>query len=564
MSFDPTTLTIIARGLQSAAEEMATNLIRSAFSAVVREARDCSTALLDAKGRVVAQAEMIPLQTAALSGAFLAAERVLDLSAIRPGQFIILNDPYHGGQHLNDIIIFSPVFHEGCLLAYAGSTAHHLDVGGGSAGVNTTARELLQEGIVIPPLLLDYERDWHGGNYERFFFANIRTPEIGRGDMDAQFAANFLGSQRIVSLAERYGTEELLAAMEEVINYSERRMRSAIAALPDGRWEGSALTDGDGVTVDGPPVEIRVAVEIRGEEITVDFAGSAPQVRSMFNSPWASSVAAAVTAVRSILADTDIPANDGCNRPLNVKLPLGSILNPHPGAPVRARATASCRALDAVHDALGKAMSMRIPAQGNNATTGFFLTHAPKGGGKVQIHLDVLGGGWGAAKGYDAINATDHVLSSCRLTPTESIEQIYAHIRMEAFGLCLGSGGEGENTGGMGVFRRYRITADDVTLSLYSDRFRLSPLGREGGRDAQRSSLVVERGGETITLGANSTFALEKGDMVEIRVAGGGGWGDPKVRDRDLVARDLEDGIISVQQARSIYGLEIPQEELTQ
>lgn len=560
MSFDPTTLNIIARGLQSAAEEMATNLIRSAFSAVVREARDCSTALLDAKGRVVAQAEMIPLQTAALSGAFAEAARLLDLSRIQPGQFIILNDPYHGGQHLNDIIVFSPVFLGSRLLAFAGSTAHHLDIGGGSAGVNTSARELLQEGIVIPPLLLDYERDWHGGSFERFFFANIRTPEIGRGDMDAQFAANFLGAQRVIALAERYGTDELLAAMDEVLDYSERRMRSAIAALPDGCWEGSAMTDGDGVTPDGPPVEIRVAVEIRGEEITVDFTGTACQVPSMYNSPWASSVAAAVTAVRSILTDTEIPANDGCNRPLDIVLPPGSILNPNRGAPVRARATASCRALDAVHDALGKAMPRRIPAQGNNATTGFFLTHAPKNGGKMRIHLDVLGGGWGAADGYDAINATDHVLSSCRLTPTESIEQIYDHVRMEAFGLCLESGGAGQNTGGMGVFRRYRITTDDVILSLYSDRFRLPPLGREGGHDAERSSLVVERGEERITLGANSTFPLLKGDIVEIRVAGGGGWGDPLQRERDLVTRDLEDGIITEDMARSIYGLVIRQE----
>jgi len=562
MSFDPTTLTIIARGLQSAAEEMATNLVRSAFSAVVREARDCSTALLDAKGCVVAQAEMIPLQTAALSGAFSAAAKVLDLSAIQPGQFIILNDPYHGGQHLNDIIIFSPVYYEGRLLAYAGSTAHHLDIGGGSAGVNTAARELIQEGIVIPPLLLDYERDWHGGNYERFFFANIRTPDIGRGDIDAQFAANFLGAQRVISLAERYGTEELLAAMDEVLNYSERRMRAAIAALPDGRWEGSALTDGDGVTTDGPPVEIHAAVEIAGEEITIDFTGTAPQVGSMFNSPWASSIAAAVTAVRSILADTEIPANDGCNRPMKIILPKGSILNPNPGAPVRARATASCRALDAIHDALGKAMPERIPAQGNNATTGFFLTHAPKKGGKVRIHLDVLGGGWGAARGYDAINATDHVLSSCRLTPTESIEQIYDHVRMDAFGLCLGSGGAGMNTGGMGIFRRYRITTDDVILSLYSDRFRLSPRGRESGRDAKPSSLVVERDGETITLGANSTFTLRKGDVVEIRVAGGGGWGDPGARDRTLVHRDLEDGIITADEARELYGFVMQQKEL--
>ena len=555
MKFDPTTLAIIARALQSAADEMAENLIRSAFSAVVREARDCSTALLDAQGRVVAQAEMIPLQTAALSGAFLAAARVLDLAAIKPGEFVILNDPYHGGQHLNDIIVFTPVFHEGELLGFAGSTAHHLDIGGGSAGINTAARELLQEGIVIPPLLLDYERDWHNGNYERFFFANIRTPEIGRGDMDAQFAANYLGAQRLIEMAKRHGIETLRAAMEEVLNYSERRMRAAIAELPDGAWEGSALIDGDGVTKDGLPVEIRVLVEVKGETIKLDFTGTSPQLRSMFNSPWASSLAAAVTSIRAILTDTEIPANDGCNRPLEIILPEGSILNPHPGAPVRARATASCRALDAVHAALIKVIPDQIPGQGNNATTGFFLTHAPPGGKATRIHLDVLGGGWGAARGYDAINATDHILSSCRLTPTESIEQIYSHVRMEAFGLCLGSGGAGEFTGGMGVYRKYRILTEDVILSLYSDRFRLNPLGAAGGRNAERSSLTVTRGDEVIELDANSTLALTTGDLVEIRVAGGGGWGDPRKRDRALVKRDLEDGIISAAVARDVYGL---------
>ncbi|MCO5093142.1 hydantoinase B/oxoprolinase family protein [Bosea sp. (in: a-proteobacteria)] len=561
MSFDPTTLTIIARGLQSASEEMATNLIRSAFSAVVREARDCSTALLDAEGRVVAQAEMIPIQTAALSAAFAAARAVLDLETIRPGHFILLNDPYSGGQHLNDIILFSPIFaDDGSLLAYAGSTAHHLDIGGGSAGINTAARELIQEGIVIPPLLLDYERDWNGGNFERFFFANIRTPDIGRGDMDAQFAANFLGAQRVLALARRHGVGAVRAAMAGVLDYSERRMRAAIAEIPDGRWTGTALIDGDGIAADGPPLAIEVSVEVAGDAIVLDFTGTAAQVGSMFNSPLASSIAAAVTAVRAVLSDTGIPANDGCNRPLTIILPEGSILNPRPGAPVRARATASTRALDAVHDALGQIIPERIPAQGNNTTTGLFMTHAPKGG-RMRIHLDILGGGWGAAKGYDAINATDHILSSCRLTPTESIEQIYDHLLMESFGLCLGSGGSGANTGGMGIFRRYRITADGVTLSIYSDRFRLPPLGRSGGRDGARSSLVVERGDERIALGANSTFALSKGDVVEIRIAGGGGWGDPRERERAEVERDLDDGFITAETAREVYGLTTRQEE---
>ncbi|WP_342643823.1 hydantoinase B/oxoprolinase family protein [Rhodoligotrophos ferricapiens] len=554
MTQDKTRLIIMARGLQAAADEMAANLIRSAFSAVVREARDCSTALLDAQGRVVAQADMIPMQTAALSASFRAAAEQLDLANVKPGQCVLMNDPYSGGQHLNDIILFSPIFHDGMLLGWSGSTAHHLDIGGGSAGVNTTATELIQEGLVIPPLLLDVQRDWHGGMIERLIFANIRTPEIGLGDMDAQFAANHIGCERVIEMARRFGPDMVVSAMDEVLNYSERRMRAAIAEIPDGTWSGEAFLDGDGRTPAGPPVKVRATVTIRGDMAVIDFTGTDPQVRTMFNSPLASSIAGAVTALRSILADTDMPANDGCNRPLTLIIPEGSVLNPRPGAPVRARATACCRALDAVHAALGQVLPDRVPAQGANSTTGFFLAHArPQGG--FDIHIDVLGGGWGAAKDYDAIHATDHVLSSCRLTPTESIEQLSPHILIESFGLIQDSAGAGEFNGGMGLFRRYLIQKDEVVLSLYSDRFKLPPLGRELGLDGKPATLHVERDDEVITLGATSTFTLRRGDIVEIRLPGGGGWGNPKNRDREAVAADLEDGLISSERAKQVYGL---------
>ncbi|HEX7072792.1 MAG TPA: hydantoinase B/oxoprolinase family protein [Hyphomicrobiaceae bacterium] len=556
MTRDKTRLIILARGLQAAADEMAANLIRSAFSAVVREARDCSTALLDAQGRVVAQADMIPMQTAALSGSFQAAAEQLDLSGVRPGQFVLMNDPYSGGQHLNDIILFSPIFFEDALIGWSGSTAHHLDIGGGSAGVNTSATDLIQEGIVIPPLLLDIERDWHGGMVERLIFANIRTPEIGLGDMDAQFAANHVGAERVMEMARRFGPEVVADAMREVLDYSERRMRAAIEEIPDGSWRGEAFLDGDGRDPQGPPIRIVATVTIKGDEAILDFTGTDPQVRTMFNSPLASSIAGGVTALRSILGDRDMPANDGCNRPLTLIIPEGTLLNPRPGAPVRARATACCRALDAVHAALGQVLPERTPAQGANSTTGFFLTHARPDGG-VDIHLDVLGGGWGAAKGYDAIHATDHVLSSCRLTPTESIEQLSPHLLIESFGLIQDSWGAGAFNGGMGLFRRFRVLKEDVTLSLYSDRFRLPPKGREGGCDGTCASLFVLRDGERIELGATSTFALKRGDLVEIRLPGGGGWGNPRERDRELVVRDLEDGLISRDFARDRYGLDV-------
>ncbi|NBS01826.1 MAG: hydantoinase B/oxoprolinase family protein [Rhizobiales bacterium] len=553
MMADRIRITILTRALQAAADEMAANLIRSAFSAVVREARDCSTALLDPSGQVVAQADMIPMQTAALSCSFSAAAQQLDLSGVGPGSAIIMNDPYSGGQHLNDIILFSPIFHSGRLLGWAGSTAHHLDIGGGSAGVNTRATELIQEGLIIPPLLLDVERDWHGGMFERLIFANIRTPQIGRGDIDAQFASNHIGARRIREMADRFGADAVLTAMAEVLDYSERRMRAAIAALPDGTWTGEAWMDGDGWDANSQPIRIVAAVTISGSEATIDFTGTDPQVRTMFNSPIASTIAGAVTAIRSILDDIEIPANDGCNRPLRIVAPKGSILNPRDGAPVRARATASCRALDAVHDAMGKLIPGRVPAQGSNSTTGLFMSW-PRPEGGVAIHMDVLGGGWGGARDYDAIHCTDHVLSSCRLTPSEAIEQLSPHVRIEGFGLIADSWGAGEFNGGLGMFRKYRILRDGVVISLYSDRFRLPPKGREKGMDGTCASLTVERNGETIELGATSTFELQAGDLVEIRLPGGGGWGDPILRDRKAVGRDLADEVISAAFAARHYG----------
>ena len=538
----PARLMILARGLQAAADEMGANLVRSAFSAVVREARDCSCALLDATGQVAAQAEMIPLQCAALTYSFRAAAEQLDLSSPREGQAVILNDPYSGGQHLNDIIVFTPILHAGELLGWAGSTAHHLDIGGGASGVNAGVKDLIGEGLVIPPLLIDMARDWNGGMIERLIFANIRTPAIGRGDMDAQFAANHVGARRVREMAERFGAAAVHAAMAAALDYSERRMRAGIAALPDGEWHGEAWLDSDGATPDAPPARIKARVRIDGDRAEIDFAGSAPEARSMFNSTFASSMAAAVSALRSALGDLEMPANDGCDRPVTVRLPEGSLLHPSPGLPVRARATAACRALDAVHDALGKAAPDRIPAQGMNATTGFFLSRRRPGG--VDLHLDIVGGGWGAAKDYDAIHATDHVLSSCRLTPVEAIEQVAPFLRMEATGLIPESFGAGRFIGGMGIFRRYRVLTDDVTLSIYSDRFVLPPQGREGGRDGALARLTVTRDGEETALPGFGTCELRAGDVVELRLPGGGGWGDPRDRDRAALARDLADGTI--------------------
>jgi N-methylhydantoinase B len=557
MKEDPTQLAILANAMRAIADEMGANLVRSAFSTIVREARDCATALLDWQGNVVAQAEMIPIHNGGLSQAFQASARQLDLSRITPDSAILLNDPYAGGQHLNDFILFQPIFVDGELLGWAGNTAHHLDVGGGGAGINIDASELIQEGIVIPPLLIDVQRDLQGGAIERLLFANVRTPDLGRGDFYAQLAANRTGIERMQELARRAGVATLQRAMAATLEYAERRMRAAIETLPLGTWQGEALIDND-VRGDTPLV-VKATVTVHpGGTVELDFAGSAPQVKSMFNSSAASSTAAAISAVRSILADKDIPANDGCLRPLRIKLPQGSILNPDPGLPVRARVIASYRLLDAVHQALGQAIPDRVPAQGFNSTTGLYLVQK-RADGRIRIYADVLGGGYGAAPGYDGAHALAGILSSSRNTPIESIEQIHPQLRMLHYRLVPDSCGAGQWRGGLGFSRAIEVLEDGIELSFYSEHFRYPPRGKQGGRDAAKASLVIRRGAEVIRLPNTDLVKVRRGDIVELSVGGGAGWGDPALRPAEAVAADLADGLVSEAFAREHYPAQMAQ-----
>lgn len=540
---DPTQLAILANAMRAIADEMGAILVRSAFSTIVREARDCATALLDAEGNVVAQAEMIPIHNGGLSQAFHASAKQLDLSRVGPDSAILLNDPYAGGQHLNDFILFQPVFVNGELLGWAGNTAHHLDVGGGGAGINIDASELIQEGIILPPMLIDVARDLHGGAIERLIFANVRTPELGRGDFYAQLAANRTGIERMQELAHRSGVPIIRRAMQETLEYAERRMRAAIATIPEGTWHGQAQIDND--VRGNEPLVIKAKVTVSaGGNIELDFAGSAPQVKSMFNCSTSSALAAAISSVRSILADKDIPANDGCLRPVKVLLPRGSILNPEPGLPVRARVLASYRLLDAVHDALTQVIPDRVPAQGFNSTTGLYLVQK-RPNGNIRIYADVLGGGYGAAPGYDGAHALAGILSSSRNTPIESIEQIHPQLRMLHYRLVPDSGGAGQWRGGLGFSRAIEVLEDGIELSFYSEHFRYPPRGRRGGKDAARGSLTVRRGTEVRSLPNTDIVKLKKGDVVELTVGGGAGWGDPTERSAEAVATDLADGLIT-------------------
>ena len=283
---DPVDYAVISQALIAIAREMGTKLIRSSYSNIVREAQDASAALFDAAGNVVAQAELIPMHLGSMSEIFRACVERCPISELRPGDFYIINDPYGGGQHLQDVFIFTPIFLDGRLIAFAGTVAHHLDLGGGNPGMTPDAVDVHAEGIIIPPSRYTYARDWNGGPLERLVAANVRVPSQTIGDFYAQFAANAIGAARMGELCTRYGVETVATAMDELMAYSERRFRAALAEIPDGTWLGEDAVDDDGIS--DTPLIVKAAVTKTGDQVSIDFTGTVAQVGRNLNCPWAS------------------------------------------------------------------------------------------------------------------------------------------------------------------------------------------------------------------------------------------------------------------------------------
>ncbi len=372
-------LGLFKSAFESLTREMAVNLRRAAFSSIVREARDFSVAFADARGAIVAQAECIPIMTAGVSIALQHALSDIDVDALTEDDAILYNDPYRGGQHLQDIYLFNPLFLDGRLIGFAATTAHHVDVGGAFAGLSADATEIYQEGLRLPVATFSVSRDWgEKGFVRRVIEANVRVPNLVIGDLEAQFAANRIAQVRLTEIAARYGTAPTLAAMQELQDYAERRFRAAITAIPDGEYRAADFVDGSPWDVDDVPIE--VILTVAGSEIVVDLRGSGPQIVGNVNCPFASTVSAVQSAIRCMISDTDIPFNDGCNRPITVLAEYGSILNPAPPAAVRARLTPASRVFNVVVSAMGEAVPASAVATGFDTTTAFAISHLAASG----------------------------------------------------------------------------------------------------------------------------------------------------------------------------------------
>jgi N-methylhydantoinase B len=551
MTLSKADFAIISQNLLAIPREMGAKLIQSSFSTIVREARDCSAALLDAQGRVFAQVDQNPILLGSMSATFRWSLERLAGRQIGPDDFIITNDPYAGGQHLQDVFIFLPVFHEGELVGYSATVAHHLDIGGAGAGISAGVSDVYGEGLRIPPICLNYERDWaNNGPFQQLVRNNVRVPDLTVGDFDAQFAANAIGRMRFLETLQRYGRAKVLTVASQTLDYTERMMRAALCRIPDGTYYGEDFLDDDGVGDEA--VAIRVKVTVSRDEVEVDFEGTDPQVGSNLNSPYAASVSAVLCCFKALLTNADTPFNQGGERPIRIKIPFGSILNPRPPAAVRARLEACYRAYNAIMMALAPVLPDRVAAPGFDTLTVASLSRLTENG--YSVYLEVFGGGNGATRFADGCSAVDSPLSNCTNTPIESADRDYDFFRVSHYGLVQDSGGPGASRGGLGFAKRFEILEDGVRLAFYGDRFKRAARGIFGGGDGAIGRCSILRDGVETTVWPRSAHLLKKGDIVTMCLGGGGGYGNPEMRPQARVAADVRAGLISENTARSVYG----------
>ena len=488
---DPITLQVMVGALRAACEEMGAVLVRSAHSANIKERRDASTGLFDREGQMVMQAEHIPVHLGAMPSAVAA---VLG-EHHEPGAAWVLNDPYRGGTHLPDITVITPLFVGGELAGFAASRAHHADVGAPQPGsMPADSRTLDDEGVVIGPARLTDElmRDLAG---------RMRHPRQREADLRAQLAANRTGGERMAALAGRYGLDTLRAAMSETLDYAERRTRARIDELDDGEREAEDVLE----AAEGE-LALRVRATVEGDELTLDFSGSAGQHEGNLNCPLPVTLSASYFAVR-VLTDPDVPPCAGAYRPLTVRAPEGSLLNARPpAAVVGGNVETSSRVADLVLAAFGRALGQGTM---NNLTLG----------NEDFTYYETLGGGQGACPDADGPSAVHVAMSNTLNTPLEALELEFP-LRAVEYSLRRGSGGRGEHRGGDGVVRELEAL-DEMRYSLITERRRHGPAGAEGGESGEPGRNLLN-GGE---LAPKAAGKLNAGDRLRLETPGGGGHG---------------------------------------
>lgn len=533
---DPVTLEILRNQLESIAEEMGQVLIRSAYSPNIKERQDCSAALFDADGRMVAQAEHIPVHL----GAMPAAVKAVQNRNPQPGEAYIINDPFAGGTHLPDITIVSPLAPSGEIIGYAVTRAHHSDVGGSTPGsMPAGATEIFQEGVRIPSVRIASEGEPNKDVMD-LILANVRNPDERRADLRAQLAANHRAEERLGDLLSEHGTSLILEAFDAVIDYSRKRIKREIAEFPNGTYEARDTMEGDGVT--DADIPIVASITIDGSNVTVDFQGTADQSPGNVNAPLSVAKSAVYFVLRAV-TDPEIPPNHGCYEPVTVSAPEGSLLNPQsPAAVVGGNVETSQRVTDVVLEAFGEAVPDRVPAQSQGTMNNLIIGSRDADG---FTYYETIGGGFGARPDKDGMDGVQVGMTNTLNTPVEALENEYP-MRVERYALRPDSGGCGQYRGGLGIVRSLTVNTDTI-VSFLTERRSTAPSGRAGGEPGASGRNLVD--GDAV--GAKTTVEAPAGTTITVKTPGGGGYGVPSERNSEAAERDCANGKITEQEMNS-------------
>ncbi|MDX2154214.1 MAG: hydantoinase B/oxoprolinase family protein [Bryobacteraceae bacterium] len=521
MKRDPIELELFRHLLVSIPEEMGVVLRKTAYSANIKERRDYSCAIYDSAGQTVAMGDHMPVHLGAMP---LSVRAVIESMNLAEGDVAVVNDPFAGGTHLPDITAVSAVFVNGGRKPsfYVANRAHHADVGGMSPGSMPLAREIYQEGLRLPPTLLVRQGEVDQ-QLMRLILANVRTPVEREGDLLAQFMSIRRGEERLGELVSRYGLSRVRRNMSDLQDYSERLMRAAISALPDGRYAFEDFLDDDGLG--GGPVRVAVAVTVSGGSATVDFSGSAPQSQGPVNANYAIALAATLYVFRCLIRE-DVPSTAGLLRPIRLIAPEGTVVNARPPAAMAAgNVETSQRITDVLLGALAAAAPERIPAASsgtmNNVSFGGFDTAK----GKPFAYYETIAGGMGASAAGSGLNAVHTHMTNSWNTPVEAFEHLYP-LRVRAYRIRRGSGGAGAHRGGDGIVRELEFL-EPADVTILSDRRARGPYGLEGGEPGAPGENVLVRKDGVQQIPAKVRLTVEAGDRLRIETPGGGGYRRP-------------------------------------
>ncbi len=547
---DPVTIEIVGNLLLSVAEEMGAALIRSAFSSNIKERKDCSTAVFNTEGDMIAQAEHIPMHLGSMLTIIEEIYKRYPKGELKEGDMFIANDPYTGGgTHLPDITLAAPVFLKDKLIAWVANIAHHSDVGGKVPGSTSgDAVSIFQEGIRIPPVQF-----CRNGNIIKeirdFILINCRTPEERVGDLQAQVAANKVGVGRMLEVYRKYG-EDFDLYMKELLSYTEKRLKTAIAKIPNGVHGFKDYMDNDGINDE--PIPIEVSITVKSDHITFDFSKTSKQVDGPINVTMNGLLATVFYSLKSLI-DPNIPSNAGIYRVFDVVAPEGLIVNSTSPAPVGERIDTCMRVVDVILGAMAEAIPERVIAACNSACTTATFSGIDPRSNEFFVYLETVGGGLGASSSMDGMNGVQVHLTNTSNLPVEALEIEYP-LMVERYSLRKDSGGAGQYRGGLGIRRDIKTLASNITFSALADRQEISPWGLSGGHPGKSGAYYHIFADKKVKLGSKtSDEKLNKGDVISVQTPGSGGYGDPGKRKMEDVLKDYREGKISKSASQKVY-----------